>query len=148
MEKVIEYHKTKDIFISYKSEDYNKALEVKNWLEALAFKVWMAPEDIPGGSNYAEAIPKGIENCKVLVLILSERAQESIWVRREVESAVEAKKLVIPIKIEKCEMTPQFAFLLADTSIIHAYDNMKAALIRLQILIRTVPGITRLHPVA
>ena len=46
---------------------------MKNWLEALAFKVWMAPEDIPGVSNYAEAIPKGIENCKVLVLILSER---------------------------------------------------------------------------
>ena len=148
MEKVIEYHKIKDIFISYKSEDYNKALEVKNWLEALAFKVWMAPEDIPGGSNYAEAIPKGIENCKVLVLILSQKAQESIWVRREVESAVEWEKLVIPFMIEKCELTPQFAFLLADTSIIHAYDNMKAALNRLQILIRTVPGITRLHPVA
>ncbi|MBR4879868.1 MAG: toll/interleukin-1 receptor domain-containing protein, partial [Clostridia bacterium] len=78
----------KDIFISYKSEDYKIAKWVRDYLEKCGLSVWMAPEDIPGGSDYSEQIPVAITNCKALVLIYSQKAESSKWVRREVDQAI------------------------------------------------------------
>ena len=47
----------KDIFISYKSEEYNTAKWVRDYLEKCGLSIWMAPEDIHGGGSYAEYIP-------------------------------------------------------------------------------------------
>ena len=62
---------SKQIFISYKSEEYDEALWVKNRLEKEKVSCWMAPMDIPGGSSYAVEITKAIKECKIYVLILS-----------------------------------------------------------------------------
>ena len=43
----------KDIFISYKSEDIEKARKVRDHLEKDGFSVWMAPDSITGGASYA-----------------------------------------------------------------------------------------------
>ena len=148
MEKDVSFIDIKDVFISYKSEDYDVARSVRGYLERLAFKVWMAPEDIPGSSNYAEAIPIGIENCKVFVLILTEKVQTSKWVLRELKRALEEEKVIVPFMVEECKLNDEFAFLLQGINIIHAYEDMRAALNRLQVLISVQPGIRRLHPVA
>ena len=70
----------KEVFISYKAEEYNEAMAVKQVLEANGISCWMAPESISGGSNYASEIPRAIRECTVFVLILSEQAQKSRWV--------------------------------------------------------------------
>lgn len=122
---------------------------VRNHIEnKLFFNAWMAPEDIPGGSNYAEAIPEGIENCKALILILTEAAQGSKWVRREVEGALKAGKVVIPFMVERCELTDEFALLLQHINIIYACDDMMRALNGLHVLIGSLPGVKRVHPLA
>ena len=55
---------TKDVFISYKSEEFNDVLWVKNVLESRGISCWMAPMCITGGASYASEIPAAINNCK------------------------------------------------------------------------------------
>ena len=64
----------KEVFISYSTKDQIQAETVRDILEKNAIPCWMAPRDIPGGSNYTKEIPIAIRNCKVFVLILSEIA--------------------------------------------------------------------------
>ena len=64
-----------DVFISYKSEEFDDANWVKAALETNGISCWMAPMCIPGGSNYAVEIPQAIREAKVFVLILSEKSQ-------------------------------------------------------------------------
>ena len=70
--------KSADVFISYKSEQIDRAREVKRSFEQDGFSCWMAPESIPGGSSYAGEIDRAISGCSVFVLILTDSAQRSI----------------------------------------------------------------------
>ena len=64
----------------------------------------MAPACIPGGSSYAVEIPQAIRECKVFVLILSEKSQLSKWVPRELDQAINAGKTVMPFMLENCSL--------------------------------------------
>ena len=57
----------KDVFISYKSDEYAQAIWVKDALETNGISCWMAPMSIPGGSSYAKEIPHAIDGCRVLL---------------------------------------------------------------------------------
>ena len=65
----------RQVFISYSSKDYSQALSVRNVLEQNGITCWMAPESIPGGSNYTKEIPIAIRECQAFVLMLSANAQ-------------------------------------------------------------------------
>ena len=118
----------KEVFISYKSEDVDQAQWLKSVLETNGISCWMAPASIPGGSNYAREIPQAIEGCRVFVLLLTHRCQESIWVPKELDTALNCKKLVMPFVLEDCELNDDFNFYLSNVQRYAAYQNkMKAA---------------------
>lgn len=103
-----------DIFISYRSTHYPQALALRRDLESKGFSCWMAPENIPGGSNYAREIPRAIHNCQVFVLLLTDDAQsdDSIWVPRELDMAVNKQKLILPIAPADFRVNDFFQFYL------------------------------------
>ena len=68
-------------------------------LELRGISCWISPRDIPMGKEYGEAIIAGIENTAATILVLSEQANESIFVRREIERAVSKGKPVFPVRI-------------------------------------------------
>ena len=100
----------KEIFISYSSNDLLQAETVRNVLEKNGLSCWMAPRDIPGGSNYTKEIPIAIRNCKIFVLILSKSAQSSHWVLKELDSAVNCGKVILPFMLEDCALNDEFNF--------------------------------------
>lgn len=128
----------KDIFISYKSEEYNKAVWLKNVLETNKISCWMAPTCIPGGSNYAVEIPKAIKECKVFVLLLSNKAQESIWISKELNMALIEKKIIMPYMIEDCVLHNEFDFYLSDVQRYNAFINKSEAIRKMINEIRAV----------
>lgn len=132
----------KDIFISYKSDEYNIAKWVRDYLIKCGLSVWMAPEDIGGGENYASSIPVAIENCKVFVLILSEAAQKSRWVPRELDQAINDDKVIMPFMIKKCELNKDFKFYLTNVQCYPAYEDMPGQLMEMTRKILATPGIT------
>lgn len=117
----------KEVFISYKSEDENQAQWLKSVLETNGISCWMAPASIPGGSNYAKEIPQAIENCRVFVVVLTKRCQDSIWVPKELDLALNSKKPVMPFVLENCQLNDDFNFYLSNVQRYAAYQNKTAA---------------------
>ena len=89
-----------DVFISYSDHDKPIADAACAALESANIRCWIAPRDISPGRDYGEAIIDAIENAKVLVLILSGRANTSPQIKREVERAVSKGLVIVPVRIE------------------------------------------------
>ncbi len=130
----------KDVFISYKAEEFDEANSVKSILETNGISCWMAPACIPGGSSYAEEIPKAIRQAKVFVLVLSDKAQKSRWVSREVDLAINEGKIVLPFMLENCKLKDDFNFYLTNVQRYAAYENKVAAVEKMIREIKSVIG--------
>lgn len=128
----------KEVFISYSTVDLDNAETVRNVLEKNGLSCWMAPRDIPGGSNYTKEIPIAIRNCKVFVLILSKNAQGSQWVLKELDSAVNCGKVILPFMLEDCILNDEFNFLLTGAQRYSAYQKKAEAM---ETLISRIRGI-------
>lgn len=112
-----------DVFISYKSEEFEEADWVRRVLESNGISCWMAPSSITGGSSYAVEIPQAIRSCKVFVLILSKQAQESKWVSKEIDRAINENKIIMPFMLENCELKDDFNFYLTNVQRYAAYES-------------------------
>ncbi len=110
-----------DVFISYKAEEFAEASWVRSVLEENGLTCWMAPASIPGGSSYADEIDDAIGNCRVFVLILSQKAQESKWVKKELDMALNKEKVILPFMIENFQLQKAFNYYLTDVQRYTAY---------------------------
>lgn len=110
---------TKEIFISYSSKEKSVADAVCAQIEERGHECWIAPRDILPGTEWGHEIVKGIENCKVMVLILSENSNKSQQVIREVERAVNHQKVIIPFMIENIQLSKSLEYYLG---VAHWFD--------------------------
>src|ERR1035437_9087844 len=92
---------TKDIFISYSSQDQAIAFSACQYLENNNFSCWIAPRDILPGIYYGESILSAIAESKVFILIFSSSSNNSPQVIREIERAVSKGIKIIPFRIEE-----------------------------------------------
>jgi TIR domain/LCCL domain len=88
-------------FVSHASEDAAIAASITDYLERNGVSCWVAPRDVTPGRDYAAEILLGIETSATFVLVLSEHANESIFVKREVERAVSKGKPIFPIRVRE-----------------------------------------------
>lgn len=91
---------THDVFVSYSHHDKPRADAVCTTLEARGIRCWIAPRDIVPGQEWGAAIVEAIRAARVMVLVFSSHANASPQVRREVERAVTAETVLIPLRIE------------------------------------------------
>ncbi len=91
------------VFISYSGEDQAIGGQVCRLLEEQGIPCWMAPRNIEPGRDYGEQIIDAIESSRVMVLVLSEHANTSIFVKNEVERAISKGKVVIPLRIQNVQ---------------------------------------------
>ena len=117
----------KQAFISYKSDEIEEAKWVKEKLESNGISCWMAPGDIPGGSSYAVEIPNAIKNAVVFVLVLSENTQNSQWVPKEIDMAINFKRTILPFMLEDFVLKDDFNFYLSNVQRYPAYEDKEAA---------------------
>lgn len=91
-----------DVFISYAVEDGPVAEKVCRALEESSIKCWMAPRDVPVGTDYEEAIVDAISASPLLVLILSAHSNASPHVKREIQNACAegSTTQIIPFRID------------------------------------------------
>ena len=116
------------IFISYKSEEHDIALTVKEALIRKGYTCWMAPESIEMGKNYLSAIPKAIKGCKAFVFIFTERSQNSGWCQDEVVVARNRNKLILPYKPHDFEINDEFELLFARVQTKSTLEDLFASL--------------------
>lgn len=117
-----------DVFISYKSEEEPVARHIREVLEANGISCWMAPDSIPVGSNYMKQIPEAIENCRAMIVVISKKSQQSVWVKNEFSEAISKNKLIIPYVIQDCELEDEFAFSMSTMQQVFAWKDEEQAL--------------------
>jgi hypothetical protein len=110
-----------DVFISYSSYDKQIADAICSRLENNKIRCWIAPRDILSGIEYGEAIVEAIAGCSIVVLVFSENANNSIFVRKEIERALSKGKIILPFRIENILPTKAMEFALGNT---HWLDAM------------------------
>jgi tetratricopeptide (TPR) repeat protein len=94
----------KTVFISYRHTNFWTALAVVQDLTANGYDVFFDYKDIPSG-DFAKVIDENIRSRAHFVLILSPSALERCnepgdWLRREIETAIDTRRNVIPLMME------------------------------------------------
>lgn len=104
-----------DIFISYSSQNTEYAEAVCEKLENNGIECWIAPRNIKTATNYAEEIIDGLNKAKAIVLVFSQKAQESEYVNNEIDTAFSKNKPIVSIKVDDTFPKDQMEFFLKNT---------------------------------
>ena len=111
-----------DVFISHSSVDSKLAYAMCDYLEEKGIRCWVAPRDVQGGTEYAEAIIMGIRSCKIMVVLFNKNANDSIYVKNEVERAFNYKSILIPFKLDQTIPSAKLELFLGS---VHSLDATK-----------------------
>src|SRR5271156_4178977 len=90
-----------DVFISYSAHDKPYADAVCAKLDSLGIRSWIAPRDIRPGMSWGNAIVDAIQSARLMLLIFSSHANESLQISHELELAVSKGLVVVPIRVEQ-----------------------------------------------
>jgi TolB-like protein len=92
-------HKPK-VFICHSDKDRTVADAICKHLEGVGLLCWIAPRNIEPGTNWEKEIMQGLAACRIFILVLSEQANDSEHVEREVAKAFSSGLAVIPFRID------------------------------------------------
>ena len=128
----------KQIFISYSSKDKILVEDILHKLEDLQIHIWKAPECIRPGYNYAREIPRAIRESALFLLFVSAASQNSIWVEKEVDTAVSSRVRIIPVQIDDTLLSDMYLFYLNNVQMISYQKSPENAIYELRQQIRDV----------
>ncbi len=81
-----------DAFLSYNAKDLQWADKLKGALEDRGLKIWIDHSEIRPGDMIVEALEKGLEKCRCMVLLVSPHSIKSGWVQEEYSRALALTK--------------------------------------------------------
>jgi len=108
-----------DVFISYSFDDQKIVEELSAYLEQNGIRCFVPYKDIPQGKDWASAI----ENCKIMVYIHSETANESEMINNEIALYSKYKRPILPFKISDIKYEGAKTFHLETINWINAFPN-------------------------
>jgi tetratricopeptide (TPR) repeat protein len=118
-----------DVFVSYKSEDRPRILDIERHLERAGVSIWRDQKDIPGGDDWKAAVVAGIKSCKVLVVICTQAALESANVQQELSvnwDYCKPRKPIVPLLLEPINVPDALQYCLAGRQFIQVHDRPEA----------------------
>lgn len=102
-----------DLFISYASQDKPIADAICATMERNGLRCWIAPRDILPGADWSASIIEAMNGSRVFVLVMSQFANASPQIKREVERAVNRGLPIIPYRIEDVQPAGALEFFLS-----------------------------------
>lgn len=94
----------REVFLSHSSRDAAHAEALCTLLEEAGVTVWIAPRDIPPGSDYTTSVMDGVRGCKAVVALVSREFQGSPYTHRELERAVSLRRGVLPVRLDSAPL--------------------------------------------
>lgn len=101
------------VVISYSRKNEKQAQQLIADLGLKGIRAWWDKDMIPGGVQWRKAIVSAIENCRVVIFLVSSASMESAQVPRELDIATETNKAILPICLEDVEIKGELRYLLA-----------------------------------
>lgn len=99
-----------EVFISYSRRDYDQVRRIAERLESAGVSVWMDTNEIDGGTNYGLEISRGIQACKVLMLMCSNASMQSRNVKQEIQLAWRYERPYMPLLLELINFPEQIEY--------------------------------------
>lgn len=129
------------VFISYASENADEANELVALIESKGVTAWIAPRDVRPGFDYSEELQRALETCAAFVVIVTEPANSSPYVRAETEMAFSNNKPMLPVRLAQIAAGPGLAFFLKIRSWTDAFGPKREKnLARLVLELQTLTG--------
>lgn len=101
-------NKTYDIFISHSSKDNDFCNRLFGLLDKAGFSVWYDETSLLPNTHLTSDLPEYIQECKSLIVVLSNNSCDSQWVKEEYAFAkdlMNRKELtIIPVVIDDCKL--------------------------------------------
>ena len=95
-----------DVFISYASEDRERARTLASSLEARGWFVWW-DRKIIAGQTFDQVIEQELETAKSVVVLWSKDSVSSEWVKNEAAAAAE-RGVLVPALIDAVKLPLEF----------------------------------------
>jgi hypothetical protein len=103
---------TGHVFVSHGSDDSQEANALAALIESKGVVAWIAPRDVRPGQDYSEQLQAAIENCAAFVVLVSDKANKSPFVRAETEMAFSTSKPIYPVRMSDVQPAAGLAFFL------------------------------------
>ncbi len=100
------------VFVSHGSDDSDEAEGLAAFIEAKGMRAWIAPRDVRPGQDYSEQLQEALENCAAFVVLVTDKANRSPYVRAETEMAFSNGKPIFPIRTSDIQPGAGLAFFL------------------------------------
>lgn len=127
-----------DVFISYARKDYldengneipgNPISLVMQRLEKEGISYWFDKTGIYSGHNFVDKIVTNIELSRTFLFLSTENANASDWTCKEIASAAEFGKPIIPVRLDNTPYNRRVLFRIADLDYISCYLNPEKGL--------------------
>lgn len=123
------------VFISYKryektlnNTDETVARKLYDKLRAAGFECWMDQRDMPVVTkSWVNNIVTAIEQCDLVVMVVSKHAQKSETIRkRELSVITEFNKPIIPFRIDQSKLLPEFLWAISSSQWVNAWDDYES----------------------
>ena len=130
------------VFVSHGSDDRIQANELAAFIEAKGAKAWIAPRNVRPGQDYSEQLQEAIENCCAFLVLVTDKANKSPYVRAETEMAFSLSKPIFPVRHSDIKPAAGLAFFLKIRHWTDAFgDDKEANLARLARELQTAAGV-------
>jgi hypothetical protein len=134
----------KEVFISHSSQDRATATAVCGCLESAGFNCWIAPRDILPGQPWGESIVRALDECPIMVLLLTAHANASRHVVKEVERADGKLARIVTFRVEDVVLNPSLEYFLSAEHWLDAVTPpVQAHLPELLRAVQTLRGLSR-----
>ena len=135
-----------EVFVSYSRKDFEEVQRVVERLRGVGVSVWMDEGGIEAATLWSEAIVEAINECKVLIIMVSSHSTDSPNVVKEVMLSSESGKAILPVYLEEAEIPVRLKYQLTGIQHLEAFSLSESGLIdelRRGLAINgvTVPGI-------
>ena len=112
-----------EVFISYSSQDYDRVMPLVDRLRSAGAAVWVDEGNIDAATLWSESIVKAINECRVLIMMVSSHSTDSHNVVKEVMIASEGKKTILPIYLEPAEIPAKLKYQLTGIQHLEWFDS-------------------------
>ncbi|MBS1903817.1 MAG: TIR domain-containing protein [Bacteroidetes bacterium] len=99
-----------DIFISYSRNDSEQALALVDRLRAHGMTVWIDQHGLEAATSWSKEIANALQQCDVMLLLLSSTAVSSVNVAKELSAASQLHKRIVPVQLERVELQGEFLY--------------------------------------
>jgi len=111
-----------EVFISYARFDREKVMPFVDILRDTGVSVWVDEGKIDAATLWSEEIVDAINNCKAMVVMLSQNSIGSDNVVKEVMLASENKKKILPVYLEPTKIPRKLQYQLAGIQHLEVFD--------------------------